>query len=89
MRNHGLLSKAERALDIAGWSEEAKRDVEIYRLVDTEGLTPLLVLLNEATLETDPAEAQSKGQEDADARREQNRGRLSGDVAGLIEKPDS
>jgi len=89
MRNHGLLSKAERALDIAGWSEEAKRDVEIYRLVDTEGLTPLLVLLNEATLETDPVEAQSQGQEDADARREQNRGRLSGDVAGLIEKPDS
>ncbi len=87
MRNHGLLSKAERALDIAGWSEEAKRDVEIYRLVDTEGLTPLLMLLNEATLENDPEEDQA---EQDDARREQNRGRLSGDVAGLIDrKPES
>ena len=51
IRNHGLLSKAERALDIAGWSAESKRDVEVFRLVDTEGLTPLLSLLNEATLE--------------------------------------
>jgi hypothetical protein len=50
IRNHGLLSKAERALDIAGWSAESKRDIEIYRLVDTEGLTPLLSLLNDATL---------------------------------------
>ena len=87
MRNHGLLSKAERALDIAEWSEEAKRDVEIYRLVDTEGLTPLLMLLNEATLENESDEDQA---EQDDARREQNRGRLSGDVAGLIDrKPES
>lgn len=50
MRNHGLLSKAQRALDIAGWSPASQRDVEIFRLVDTEGLTPLLTLLNEATL---------------------------------------
>ena len=50
IRNHGLLSKAQRALDIALWSEKAQRDVEIFRLVDTEGLTPLLTLLNEATL---------------------------------------
>lgn len=50
VRNHALLSKAERALDIAGWSVEAKRDIEVYRLVDTEGLTPLLSLLNEADL---------------------------------------
>ena len=50
IRNHGLLSKAERTLDIAGWSAESKRDVELYRLVDTEGLTPLLSLLNDATL---------------------------------------
>ena len=34
-----------------GRSPEAKRDVEVYRLVDTEGLTPLLSLLSEATLE--------------------------------------
>ncbi len=47
IRNHGLLSKAQRALDVAGWSEKAQSDVEIFRLVDTEGLTPLLILLNE------------------------------------------
>jgi hypothetical protein len=46
IRNHGLLSKAQRALDIAGWSAAAQRDVEIFRLVDSEGLTPLLTLLN-------------------------------------------
>ena len=51
MRNHGLLSKAQRTLDIAGWSKAAQSDVEIFRLVDTEGLTPLLSVLNEATLE--------------------------------------
>src|SRR5262245_1741163 len=50
VRSHGLLSKAQRALDIAGWSAAAQRDVEIFRLVDSEGLTPLLTLLNEATL---------------------------------------
>ena len=48
IRNHGLFSKAERALEIAGWSEGARDDVEIFRLVDTEGLTPLLMVLNEA-----------------------------------------
>ena len=50
LRNHGMLSKARRALDIAGWSFPAQRDAEIYRLVDCEGLTPLLALFNEATL---------------------------------------
>lgn len=48
MRNHGLFSKAESALKIAGWSERARRDVEVYRLVDTEGLTPILGVLNDA-----------------------------------------
>jgi hypothetical protein len=47
LRNHGLFSKAERALEIAGWSEKARRDVEIFPLEDTEGLTPLLMVLNE------------------------------------------
>ena len=51
IRNHGLLSKSQRALRIAGWSEKATRDVEIFRLVDVDGLTPLLTLLNEATIE--------------------------------------
>ena len=48
MRNHGLFSKAERALQIAGWSERARNDIEIFRLVDAEGLTPLLMVLNES-----------------------------------------
>ena len=47
IRNHGLFSKAERALEIAGWSEQARDDIEIFRLVDAEGLTPLLMVLNE------------------------------------------
>jgi hypothetical protein len=47
LRNHGLFSKAERALEVAGWSEKARRDIEIFRLVDAEGLTPLLMVLNE------------------------------------------
>ncbi|HEY8193720.1 MAG TPA: hypothetical protein VIF13_01630, partial [Hyphomicrobium sp.] len=47
VRNHGLFSKAERALQIAGWSEPARNDIEIFKLVDTDGLTPLLMVLNE------------------------------------------
>jgi hypothetical protein len=47
IRNHGLFSKAERALEIAGWREAARDDIEIFRLVDAEGLTPLLMVLNE------------------------------------------
>jgi len=47
LRNHGLFSKAERALSIAGWSEDARRDIEIFPIVDVEGLTPLLMVLNE------------------------------------------
>ena len=47
IRNHGLFSKAERALQIAGWSERARKDIEIFRLVDAEGLTPLLMVLND------------------------------------------
>ena len=50
LRNHGLLSKAQRALDIAGWSVAAQCDVEVFRLVDCDGLTPLLALFNAATL---------------------------------------
>ncbi|KAB2851027.1 MAG: hypothetical protein F9K44_02955 [Hyphomicrobiaceae bacterium] len=47
LRNHGLFSKAERALQIAGWSEKARSDIEIFKLVATDGLTPLLMVLNE------------------------------------------
>jgi hypothetical protein len=55
IRNHGLFSKTERALEIAGWSEEARKDIEIFRLVDTEGLTPLLMVLNEGPAAADRA----------------------------------
>lgn len=57
IRNHGLFSKAERALEIAGWSEKARNDIEIFRLVDTEGLTPLLMVLNDAEGNTGRAPA--------------------------------
>jgi hypothetical protein len=50
LRHHGLLSKAQRTLGIAGWSAGAQRDVEVFRLVDCEGLTPLLALFNAASL---------------------------------------
>lgn len=65
-RQHRLLSKAQRTLDIAGWSAPAQSDVEIFRLVDCDGLTPLLALFNEATL--------AKGAEAIeDVRKEQER----------------
>ena len=38
-------------LHIAGWSPAAQGEAEIFRLVDCEGLTPLLALFSEATLE--------------------------------------
>lgn len=66
IRNHSLLSKAERALDIAGWSEDSKRDIEVYRLVDTEGLTPLLSLLNDANLENGVTTAETASLEAAE-----------------------
>lgn len=60
VRNHGLFSKAERALQIAGWSENARNDIEIFKLVDAEGLTPLLMVLNEPhdTAREQPAEGE-------------------------------
>ena len=47
LRNHGLFSKAELALETAGWSERARADIEVLPLVETEGLTPLLMVLNQ------------------------------------------
>jgi len=60
VRNHGLLSKAQRTLDIAGWSKAAQGDVEIFRMVDTEGLTPLLHVLNEANLDRNAPETDTQ-----------------------------
>jgi hypothetical protein len=57
IRNHGLFSKAERALEIAGWKARARNDIEIFRLVDAEGLTPLLMVLNDAGGEREGGEA--------------------------------
>lgn len=59
IRNHGLLSKCERALGIAGWSEPSRRDIEVYRIIDTDGLTPLLSLLNDASIEKGAAAAEA------------------------------
>ena len=60
VRNHGLFSKAERALQIAGWSDKARGDLEIFRVVDSEGLTPLLMVLNDAEpLQAPPPAAKS------------------------------
>ena len=56
LRNHGLFSKAERALSVAGWNEDARRDIEIFRIVETDGLTPLLMVLNEDELLAAPQE---------------------------------
>jgi hypothetical protein len=50
VRNHGLFSKGRRALAIAGWSEDAKKDIEVFRLVQREGLTPILTVLSEAKI---------------------------------------
>ena len=51
VRNHGLFSKAERMLEIAKWSEGARSDVEIFKPEDAEGLTPLLAVLNEVSMD--------------------------------------
>ena len=49
IRNHGILSKARRTLSFAGWSEKSQKDFELFLINDSEGLTPLLVMLNEAS----------------------------------------
>lgn len=53
LRNHGLFSKAERMLEIAGWGESARSDIELFKLEDSEGLTPLLAALNEGSRTSD------------------------------------
>jgi hypothetical protein len=80
VRNHGLLSKSQRALDIAGWSAAAQRDVEIFRLVDSEGLTPLLTLLNEATL--------AKGAESVEKHRQEQELIQAGKPLQIEHKPE-
>jgi len=60
IRNHGLFSKAERALTFAGWSPKARSDIEIFPLEDIEGLTPILmVLADDGSFEAEE-EAQAK-----------------------------
>jgi hypothetical protein len=61
VRNHGLFSKAERALQIAGWSDKARSDIEIFKLVDTDGLTPLLMVLNEPSASSAAANDRATG----------------------------
>ena len=47
-RTPGVLSKAQRALEIGRWSDEAQKDAEIFQLTETRILTPLLMVLNDA-----------------------------------------
>ncbi|MEL7544153.1 MAG: hypothetical protein AAGJ70_10290 [Pseudomonadota bacterium] len=57
-RNHGLFSKAQKTLEFNGWSPGAQSDIELFKLTDKDGLTPLLDVLNDVTLlpaETDEA----------------------------------
>ena len=44
--NVGLLAKAHRSLEMAGWSAGASDDPEIFRVVDADGLLPLLKILD-------------------------------------------
>ncbi|MFT5508127.1 MAG: hypothetical protein ACI89J_001198 [Hyphomicrobiaceae bacterium] len=45
--NVGLIAKAHRALEMSEWSAGASDDPEIFRLVDADGLLPLLTILSE------------------------------------------
>jgi hypothetical protein len=60
LQNRGLIARARRALAIAGWSTAAASDVELFKLSSNEGITPLLALLNEKTIEHDKT-AQDQG----------------------------
>ncbi|MDX2205924.1 MAG: hypothetical protein NW223_24455 [Hyphomicrobiaceae bacterium] len=60
IRNHGLFSKAERALQIAGWGEKARSDIEVFRIVEIEGLTPLLMVLSDRSDAMSGARADEK-----------------------------
>jgi hypothetical protein len=48
VRNKALFSKASQALKIADWSDTAQNDFEIFPVVEVDGLTPLLMVLNES-----------------------------------------
>ena len=61
IRNHGLFSKAERALQIAGWSAHARGDIEVFKLIESDGLTPLLMVLADAHLSNDKVSAGNGG----------------------------
>jgi hypothetical protein len=63
LRNHGLFSKAERMLEITGWSEKARSDIEIFVLEDTEGLTPLLTVLSGGAPDDSPDVGEMKAGE--------------------------
>jgi hypothetical protein len=63
IRNHGLFSKAEAALTFAGWSERARRDIEVFPLENVEGLTPILMVLSDdGTLLAEQAEEEQRAQ---------------------------
>ena len=65
IRNHGLFSKAEKALAAAGWSERARRDFEVVPLTGTDVL-PLILLALNAPLALE-AETVQLGEQDGSA----------------------
>ena len=42
VRNHALLSKARHQLKHLKWSQQARKDVEVYELIDVEGFIPFM-----------------------------------------------
>ena len=57
IENVGLIAKAHRVLEMAGWSAGASDDPEIFRLVEVDGLLPLLTTLTQEDKETKAAPA--------------------------------
>ncbi|MCI4665485.1 MAG: hypothetical protein MRY74_12255 [Neomegalonema sp.] len=42
VRNHALLSKARHQLKHMRWSQQARKDLEVYELIDIEGFIPFM-----------------------------------------------
>jgi hypothetical protein len=60
IENVGLIAKAHRVLEMAGWSQGASDDPEIFRLVEADGLLPLLTTLTESELKERSTETADK-----------------------------
>ena len=69
MPNHALLSKARHQLKHQGWSQNARKDLEVYVLIDVEGFIPFFKAFR-------PASAMPQREEESDASRHDEPGRL-------------